>query len=85
MAVDMFMKIERHQGRVASTTTHKDAIEVLSWSWGMTQSGTTHMGTRRRRGQGERAGPVVHEVHRHGQPEPDQGLLQRHALQAGRC
>ncbi|MDN3719130.1 type VI secretion system tube protein Hcp [Roseibium salinum] len=26
------------------TKTHKDKIDVLSWSWGASQSGTTHMG-----------------------------------------
>jgi type VI secretion system secreted protein Hcp len=44
MAVDMFLKIEGVPGESADKS-HKDEIDVLSWSWGMTQSGTTHTGT----------------------------------------
>jgi type VI secretion system secreted protein Hcp len=43
MAVDMFIKIGDIKGD-STDATHKDSINVLSWSWGMTQSGTTHMG-----------------------------------------
>ncbi len=43
MAVDMFMKIGDIKGE-ANDTTHGDEIDVLSWSWGMKQSGTTHTG-----------------------------------------
>lgn len=43
MAVDMFMKIDDVKGESADTT-HKGEIQVLSWSWGVTQSGTTHQG-----------------------------------------
>ena len=43
MAVDMFMKIDGLPGE-AKDKKHKDSIDVLAWSWGMTQSGTTHMG-----------------------------------------
>ena len=44
MAVDIFMQIEKVNGE---STDHKfkGAIEVLHWSWGLTQSGTTHTGT----------------------------------------
>lgn len=44
MAVDMFLKIEGVTGE-AQDKAHKDEIDVLSWSWGMSQSGTTHMGS----------------------------------------
>lgn len=44
MAVDMFMKIGDIKGE-ASDAKHKESIDVLSWSWGLSQSGTTHMGT----------------------------------------
>jgi type VI secretion system secreted protein Hcp len=43
MAVDMFMKIDDIKGE-SLDKTHKDSIQVLAWSWGATQSGTTHMG-----------------------------------------
>ena len=43
MAVDMFMKIKTITGESVDKK-HKDEIDVLAWSWGMSQSGTTHMG-----------------------------------------
>jgi type VI secretion system secreted protein Hcp len=43
MAVDMFMKIGNIKGE-AKDKDHKESIDVLAWSWGMSQSGTTHMG-----------------------------------------
>src|SRR5688572_5327714 len=43
MAVDMFLKIGDIKGE---SLDHKDkeSIDVLSWSWGMTQSATSHQG-----------------------------------------
>jgi type VI secretion system secreted protein Hcp len=38
-AVDMFLKIEGIDGE-ASDKNHEGEIDVLSWSWGMTQSGS---------------------------------------------
>ena len=43
MAVDMFLKIDGVDGESADSK-HKGEIDVLAWSWGMSQSGTTHMG-----------------------------------------
>lgn len=43
MAVDMFMKIATIEGESVDGT-HKKEIDVLAWSWGMSQSGTTHTG-----------------------------------------
>lgn len=43
MAVDMFLKLSDVKGE-AQDDKHKDEIDILSWSWGMTQTGTTHMG-----------------------------------------
>lgn len=43
MAVDMFMKIDGIKGESADDK-HKDTIDILSWSWGMNQSGSAHMG-----------------------------------------
>ena len=44
MAVDMFIKIGKIKGE-AQDASHKGEIDVLAWSWGMSQSGTTHMGS----------------------------------------
>lgn len=43
MAVDMFFKIGDIKGE-SIDDTHKDEIQLLAWSWGMSQSGTTHQG-----------------------------------------
>lgn len=43
MAVDMFIKIGDIEGE-STDKTHGKEIDVLAWSWGMSQSGTTHMG-----------------------------------------
>jgi len=44
MAVDMFLKLADLKGE-SRDSKHKDETEVLAWSWGMSQSGTTHSGT----------------------------------------
>jgi type VI secretion system secreted protein Hcp len=43
MAVDMFMKVKGIDGE-ARDKTHGGSIDVLAWSWGMSQSGSTHVG-----------------------------------------
>ena len=43
MAVDMFLKIEGIDGE-AQDADHGSEIDVLAWSWGASQSGTTHVG-----------------------------------------
>ena len=43
MAVDMFLKIDGVDGE-SRDADHKDEIDILAWSWGLSQSGTTHMG-----------------------------------------
>lgn len=43
MAVDMFLKIKGIEGE-AQDSKHAKEIDVLAWSWGMSQSGTTHTG-----------------------------------------
>jgi type VI secretion system secreted protein Hcp len=42
MAVDMFIKIDGIKGE--SVGDHKEEIDVLAWSWGMSQSGSMHLG-----------------------------------------
>jgi type VI secretion system secreted protein Hcp len=44
MAVDIFLKLGNVQGE-SQDSVHKNEIDVLSWSWGLTQSGTMHLGT----------------------------------------
>lgn len=44
MAVDMFIKIGDIKGE-AQDATHKESVDVLAWSWGLSQSGTTHTGS----------------------------------------
>ena len=56
MAVDMFLELEGVKGE-SEDDKKKDAIHVLAWSWGMTQSATTH------HGKGGGAGKVnVHDI-----------------------
>ncbi len=43
MAVDMFLKIEGIKGESVDDK-HKDEIDVLSWSWGATNSGSVRGG-----------------------------------------
>jgi len=43
MAVDMFLKLADCKGE-AQDKSHKEEIDVLAWSWGMSQSGTMHTG-----------------------------------------
>lgn len=42
MSADVFLKIEGIQGESVDKV-HADEIDVLAWSWGMTQSGTMHI------------------------------------------
>lgn len=44
MAVDIFLKLEGIKGE-AQDDKYKDEIDVLAWSWGANQSGTTHGGS----------------------------------------
>jgi type VI secretion system secreted protein Hcp len=44
MAVDMFLKLEPVKGE-AQDKTHKEEMDILSWSWGMNQTGGAHTGS----------------------------------------
>lgn len=44
MAMDMFMKIKDVEGE-SRDGTHAKSIDVLAWSWGMSNSGTAHTGS----------------------------------------
>jgi len=43
MAMDMFMQVGDIKGESVDGT-HKEKIDVLAWSWGASNSGTTHTG-----------------------------------------
>ena len=44
MAIDMFLDITGEIQGEAQDFKHKDEIDVLAWSWGMSQSGSFHHG-----------------------------------------
>jgi type VI secretion system secreted protein Hcp len=44
MAVDMFIKIGDVKGE-SKDSKHGGEIDVLAWSWGLSNSGTAHVGT----------------------------------------
>ena len=43
MAMDVFLEIDGVKGE-AKDAEKKEAIDVLAWSWGMSQSGSMHVG-----------------------------------------
>ena len=43
MAVDMFMVVDGIKGE-SKDTAYKEAIDVLAWSWGLSNSGSFHTG-----------------------------------------
>ena len=43
MAMDMFIQIGALKGESVDKT-HKDKVDVLAWSWGMSNSGSAHIG-----------------------------------------
>jgi type VI secretion system secreted protein Hcp len=45
MAVDMFLKFTPELKGEAQDEKEKDTIDVLAWSWGVENTGTTHMGS----------------------------------------
>lgn len=46
MAMDMFLKMEPLKGESRDKESSKvGTIDILAWSWGMSNSGTAHMGT----------------------------------------
>jgi type VI secretion system secreted protein Hcp len=44
MAVDMFLKLDDVKGE-SKDSKHKEEMDVLAWSWGASQSGSTHLGS----------------------------------------
>jgi len=44
MAVDMFLELDGIKGESVDAT-HKDKIDLLAWSWGLSNTGTFHHGS----------------------------------------
>lgn len=44
MAVDMFLDIEGEIGGESQDAAHKGEIDILAWSWGLSQAGSFHAG-----------------------------------------
>ena len=44
MAVDMFLNIKGEIQGESQDADHKDEIDVLAWSWGLSNSGSFHVG-----------------------------------------
>ena len=42
--IDAFLKLDKINGE-STDSKHKDEIEILSWNWGSSNSGTMHRGT----------------------------------------
>ncbi|MEJ6402996.1 Hcp family type VI secretion system effector [Yoonia sp. 2307UL14-13] len=45
MAVDIFLKLSNNIKGESQDSVHMDEIDVLAWNWGLSQSGTTHVGS----------------------------------------
>lgn len=44
MAVDMFLKLTNDIKGESKDSKHKESIDILAWSWGLSNSGTFHTG-----------------------------------------
>ncbi len=80
MAADIFAKIGDIKGE-SLDAKHKDEVEVLSWSWGVQQSGTHGPRRRRGRGQGELPRFQLHPPRRQGVAGSDEGVRDRRTHQ----
>ena len=76
-AVDMFLKIDDIDGE-ASDKNHEGEIDVLSWSWGMTQSGSAGGGAGKVNIQDisftkfvDKSTPKLYEKLANGEPIPE--------------
>jgi type VI secretion system secreted protein Hcp len=76
MATDIFAKIGDIKGESADAK-HKDEIEVLSFSWGVANSGGLEFGTGGSAG-GDLPGSDHRSQHRQGDAEASRSLRHRH-------
>ena len=72
MASSIFARIGTIKGE-SRDARHKDEIEVLSWSWGLSQSGGGGQGEEPA-SEGDLPGPHLHPSRRQGVAEPDEGV-----------
>ena len=75
MAIDMTLKIDGADGE-SKIQRHENEIDVLAWSWGMSQSGSMHIGG----GGGwlgEHTRRVDNQIYRQSIHEPYPQVLQR--------
>ena len=79
MAVDIFLKMLPIKGESVDAK-HKDEMQLLAWSWGMSQSGTTHEGNGRRRWKGLGAGSQPDQIPRCGLTAAAAGVRDRPAF-----
>ena len=80
MPSDIFAKIGDIKGE-SLDAKHKDEIEVLSFSWGVTNTVTRWQRRRRRRRQGDLPGPLDRAPHRQGVAAAHEGVRHRHTHQ----
>ena len=64
MAVDMFINMGPNIKGESQDDQKKEWIDVLAWSWGVSQSGTTHMGGGGGAGKSKFSGSLIHEMGR---------------------
>ena len=82
MAFDAFLKIEGIDGE-STDKTHPGEIEVTSFSWGVSNTGSTGTRRRRRRRQGGASGLPLLDGDEQGVAEPHARLRDRGALPEG--
>ena len=85
MAVDMFLKIDDVKGESHGREAHKDEIDVLAWSWGMTQSGIDARGTGGGAGKVNVQDLTFTKYVDTSTPDADAVLLRRQALRQSPC
>lgn len=68
MATDIYIEIDGIKGE-ATDANHKDQIEVLSWNWGVSQTGTRGLGGGG--GAGKANLQDFHFVHRYDKASPN--------------
>ena len=73
MAMSIFARIGTIKGE-SQDARHKDEIDVLSWAWGVSRSGTAGHGAGGGCGQGELPRLQLHPSRRQGLATSDEGV-----------
>ena len=82
MPADIFAKLGDIKGE-SGDAKHKDEIEVLSFSWGVTNTVPPGTGGGGGDGQSNLQRPVLRAPHRQGVSPAAEGLRHRHSHQGG--